>query len=185
MAKTRQEALETLLRAYSVWYDITRCNEADAPMVAQAAFHEQGTGYLLSKKAKMWGADRNEYVFLFSVPHLTEDAARRCIAQAQALGDERIVPGKEHMCSYIVAEILCDTADEAAVQAVRRYHRRKSFQFSLQGWTETHTALVELGKDSIVANPDGRLTAKFLKSALYPKPKKRGSVRKLSKKQGV
>ncbi|MCD8085585.1 MAG: hypothetical protein LUF28_04550 [Clostridiales bacterium] len=185
MAYTRQEALETLLRSYSVWYDVTRCNEEDAPMVAQAAFHEQGTAYLLFKRAKMWGANRNEYVFLFSVPHLTEDVALACIAQAQGLGDELIVPDREHMCSYIVAEILCDTADEAAVQAVRRYHRRKSFQFSLQGWTETHAALVELGKDSIVTNPDGRLTAKFLKSALYPKPKKRDPVRKLSKKQGV
>jgi hypothetical protein len=77
--------------------------------------------------------------------------------------------------------ILCDTADEDAVETVKRYRHRKSFQFSLQGWMEVHTALVELGKDSVVSNPDGRQTAKFLKSVLHP-PKQGGLLHKLLRK---
>jgi hypothetical protein len=46
---------------------------------------------------------------------------------------------------------------------------------------EVHTALVELGKDSVVSNPDGRQTAKFLKSVLHP-PKQGGLLHKLLRK---
>lgn len=182
MALNREELLNKVLRAYSVWYDITRCNEADAPMAASGTFHEVGTSFLISKKAKMWTAKRNEYIYFFSMPHLTVALFEECVVQALRLGEPQIVPDKEHMCSYVVAEFLCDTADEDVIHAVKRYRRRKSFQFSLQGWMETHVALIELGKDSVVSNPDGRQTAKFLKNVLHPPVRKQGLLHKLFRK---
>jgi hypothetical protein len=170
-----------LINAYSRWYDITRCDQSDAPLLASAVFHEHGSSYIISKKAKMWEINRNEYLYLFSTPHLTQALAEECIAKARALGEPLVQPGKDHMSSYVVAVILCDTADEDAVETVKRYRHRKSFQFSLQGWMEVHTALVELGKDSVVSNPDGRQTAKFLKSVLHP-PKQGGLLHKLLRK---
>lgn len=178
----REEVLSRLLNAYSTWYDLTRCNEGDAPMVASGVFHETGTSYILSKKAKMWSAKRNEYIYFFSMPHLTLPLFEECVAKARALGEPQIVPDPEHMSSYIVAEFLCDTADEDAVLALKQYRHRKSFQFSLQGWMEVHTALAELGKDSVVSNPDGRQTAKFLKNVLHPPARRQGLLRGLFRK---
>jgi hypothetical protein len=173
MELNREALLERVLDIYSPYYDIQRCEEADTPMVAQAAFHEHGTGYILIRKAEMWSADRHEYVYFFSVPHLTLELYERCVEQARQLGMERIHPAPGHMCSYVVAMFFCDSADEDAVKALKKCRIRKSFQFSLHGWMELHTALVELGKDSVAANPAGRNTAKFLKSVLHPKVKHR------------
>lgn len=182
MALNREELLNKVLGAYSVWYDITRCNEADAPMVASGAFHEVGDSFIISKKAKMWTVKRNEYLYIFSAPRFTVELFQACVAEALRLGEPQIVPDKDHMSSYVVAEFLCDTADEAAVELLKRYRRRKSFQFSLQGWMETHVALIELGKDSIVSNPDGYQTAKFLKSVLHPPKRKQGLLHNLFRK---
>lgn len=179
---TREETVTKLINAYSRWYDLTRCNEGDAPLVVSGAFHEVGTSFMISKKAKMWTAKRNEYLYIFSVPNLTLPLFEECVAQARALGEPQIVPDPEHMSSYIVAEFLCDTAEEDAVNALVKYRHRKSFQFSLQGWMEVHTALIELGKDSIVSNPDGRQTAKFLKNVLHPPKRKQGLLHKLFRK---
>ena len=173
MELTREALLARVLKAYSPYYDVERCGEASAPLAATAVFHEHGTGYVLFKSAEMWSADRHEYVYLFSVPHLTKELYERCLAQARALGEPQINPVKGHMSSFIVAEFLCDSADADAVKALKNCRIRKSFQFSLKGWMEVHTALIELGKDSVTANPSGRNTAKFLKSVLHPKVRRK------------
>ena len=63
--------------------------------------------------------------------------------------------------------------DIDAFKALKKYRRRKSFQFSLHGWMEMHTVLIDLGTESVTTNGDGRLSGKFLKSVLHPK-KRRG-----------
>ena len=81
---------------------------------------------------------------------------------------EHIHPDKNHMSSYIVALFLCDTYTEEAMRRLKRCRIRKSFQFSLKGWMEVHTAMIGVGIS------DGRKTVEFLKSLLFPeKVKKR------------
>lgn len=178
MELTREKLLTRVLQAYAPYYDIERRDEGDAPLSAIATFHEHGTGYVLFKTAEMWSADRHEYVYIFSVPHLTKELYERCLARARGLGEPRIDPVKGHMSSFIVAEFLCDSADADAVRALKKCRIRKSFQFSLKGWMEVHTAVVELGKDSVAANPAGRNTAKFLKSVLHPRVRRKFFERK-------
>ncbi|MCD7860815.1 MAG: hypothetical protein LUG25_02765 [Oscillospiraceae bacterium] len=172
MEKDRAQMLERLLTSYATWYDVSRCSASDAPLAATAEYHEVGTAYVLSRKAEMWSAARNEYVYFFSVPELTEALFRQLVEQAGALGEPRIVPHKEHMYSYIVAVILCESVEEGALRALKRYRRRKDFQFSLHGWMEIHATVIELGRGAILSNPDGRRTAKSLKNVLDPKPKR-------------
>lgn len=169
---TREELADKLLRVYANWYDIERCSEAEAPMFASAEFHEHQTGYALIKKAEMWSADKHEYAYFFSMPKLTLELFNDCMAKAKALGEAKIDPEDGHMCSYVVAAFLCDEADPDAVKALKRYRYRKSFHFSLKGWMEIHAAMMERGKDSIIANADGRNTAKFLKNMLQKKQRK-------------
>lgn len=172
MELTRQALLTRVLKAYSPYYDVECCEAADAPLAATAVFHEHGSGYVLFKTAEMWSADRHEYVYIFSIPHLTKELYERCLTQARTLGESQINPVKGHMSSFIVAEFLCDSADIDAVRALKKCRIRKSFQFSLKGWMEVHTALIELGKVSVTANPAGQNTAKFLKNVLHPRVKR-------------
>ena len=173
-AATRDTLLPRLLRSYAAYYDVEPM-EAQEPLVATAFFHVHGTKYVLSKKAELWATDNNEYVYFFSVPHLTEEVVDQCIQLAYDRGMEHIHPDKNHMSSYIVALFLCDTYTEEAMKKVKRCRMRKSFQFSLKGWMEVHTAMIGVGMEPVVAgNPDGRKTVEFLKSLLFPeKGKKR------------
>ena len=172
-AATRDTLLPRLLRSYAAYYDVEPM-EAQEPLVATAFFHVHGTKYVLSKKAELWATDNNEYVYFFSVPHLTEEVVDQCIQLAYDRGMEHIHPDKNHMSSYIVALFLCDTYTEEAMKKVKRCRMRKSFQFSLKGWMEVHTAMIGVGMEPVVAgNPDGRKTVEFLKSLLFPEKVKK------------
>ena len=129
--------------------------------------------YVLSKKAQLYQMDSNEYTYVYYYPHLTLDLFENSVNEAYDAGFPKIEPNSSHRSSYIVAEFLCDTYDEDAYKALKKYRRRKSFQFSLHGWMEMHTVCIDLGTESIVSNSDGRLCGKFLKNVLHPK-KRRG-----------
>ena len=165
----RAQVLDTLLEKYRNWYDIELTGEE--PLAAKCQFHEHGTGFLLIRKAEMWSANTNEYLYIFTGDHLNMQFFDDCLAQARALGEPQIKPDNEHMSSYITALFICDTADDDALKAIKRCRIRKSFHFSLNGWMEIHTAAVAFGGDTIVSNGDGRRTAEFLKNVLHPRKK--------------
>ena len=69
--------------------------------------------------------------------------------------------------NYITAVFLCDSCDADVIKAIKKTRIYKSFHFSLHGWMDHHTALVELSTGQIDANRGGRHTAKFMKKVLY------------------
>ena len=69
----RSELLEKVIQGYAPYYDIERTEDEQDLLRATAAYHEHGSGYLLSKKAVLYTADKHEYVWFFSVPGLTKD----------------------------------------------------------------------------------------------------------------
>lgn len=125
-AATRDTLLPRLLRSYAAYYDVEPM-EAQEPLVATAFFHVHGTKYVLSKKAELWATDNNEYVYFFSVPHLTEEVVDQCIQLAYDRGMEHIHPDKNHMSSYIVALFLCDTYTEEAMKKGQAVPHAKKF----------------------------------------------------------
>ena len=173
MSLTKQEVISKIERVYSGSYNIIKHEENEAGLIMEADFHIHTENYFLSKRATLYKMDSNEYVYVFYYPNLTLDLFNNAVDMAYELGFEKINPGPDHRSSYIVAEILCDTYDIDAFKALKKYRRRKSFQFSLHGWMETHTVLIDLGTESVSTNGDGRLSGKFLKSVLHPK-KRRG-----------
>ena len=178
MPMSREALLTRLLNAYTAYYDVERVEGQD-PLVATAFFHVHGVKYVLVKSAQIWAADNNEFVYFFSCPHLTVELYEQCLQLAYERGSQLINPDENHMSSYVVALFLCDSCDDEARKRLKKCRMRKSFQFSLKGWMEVHTAVVDLGMDSVTANSDGRKTAEFLKTVLHPeKRKKRGLFRK-------
>lgn len=165
----RNDLLERVLVSYAPCYDIQRTEDENDPLVARAAFHEHGTGYILVKRAEMWTADRHEYVWIFSVPHLTEAFFRESLAKVLAEGEPMVDPKPGHMSTNLVAMFLCDDAEEEALTAAKKCRIRKSFQFSLRGWMEVQTAVAEMGRAAVTGNASARDTAEFLKNLLHPK----------------
>ena len=173
MSFSKDDVLSKIERVYGNSYDITKHEENETGLLMEAEFHVHTENYVISKKAQLYQMDSNEYVYLFYYPILSLDLFNKAIEKAYELGFDKITPGPNHRSSYIVAEFICGAVCEDAYQALRKYRKRKSFQFSLHGWMETHTVLIDLGTESIISNSDGRLCKKFLKNVLHPK-KRRG-----------
>ena len=64
---TREEALDKLCHSYSGYFDVVRHEEPKGYLVAEAGLHIHSEKYVLVKAAKLWEADNNEYVYIFSV----------------------------------------------------------------------------------------------------------------------
>lgn len=169
---TRNELLERVLDTYSRWYDVERCDEKDLPLAATAQFHEHGTGYVLVKRAQTWVADRHEYTYFFTTDHLTKDIYDKLLAKTLELGEPLVNPVAGHMSTNIVMVVVCDSADEDALAALKKCRIKKSFQFSLKGWMEVQTAAIDVGKATITANAAAANTAKFLKNVAFPQTRR-------------
>ena len=160
---TREEALDKLCHSYSGYFDVVRHEEPKGHLVAEAGLHIHSEKYVLVKAAKLWEADNNEYVYIFSVPVLTKEIFEQCREQARVDGLQRIA-----------AIFLCDTCEPDALRALRRTRIYKSFKLAFHGWMDYHTGVAELSTGKTAANGSGRSTAQLLKTTLF-KNMKEGS----------
>lgn len=170
---TRDEAVQRLLQIYSGQFDVRLCDEAEAPLAAQMDFYANSSKFVLSKKAKLWEANSFEYVYVFSVPHLTRELYEACEQLVYERGMARIQPGPEHMYTYLSALFICDSCDEDAKKALKRCRRYQSFRMSYWGWMDFHTALVVLPEESVCTNRSGHSAAQVLNRGLFHKQKKK------------
>lgn len=165
MQITREAVLERLLKSYQVYYDVHEIAD-ETPIRARCDYFEHSERYVLSKKAELWSADNEEFLYLVEIPHLTLELYEKWRAYIQEDGMGRIKPGPGHMASYITPVFVCDTCDEDARKALKKCRIYKSFHFSLHGWMDHRTAVIELSTGKIAANLAGRHTAKILKKIL-------------------
>lgn len=165
IAGNLEEILERLLEGYQGYFDIERIEE-EGPLKAICIFHIHNEKYVLTKKAKLWEADCNEYVYLFSMPKLTKELYRQCEQMAYDKGMEQIHPKPGHMYSYITAVFLCGESEAEAVRALKRCRIHKNFRFSYYGWMDFHTLLVDVGSGRIEANSSGREGKKRMEKML-------------------
>jgi hypothetical protein len=120
----------------------------------------------------MWEANCHEYVYVFSVPRLTPEVYKNCERVAYENGMDLIEPKKDHMYTYITCLILADETEPEAVKALKKCRIEKSFRFSLHGWMELHTAVLDRENGRTYTNRSGREYAKLFNSFLKNKKSK-------------
>ena len=172
MEYTREAVIDRLLRSYSSCYNIHLIEDDQVPITARCDFFEHSGKYVISKKAELWSADNEEFLYLVNIPHLTMELYQKWRDYIHEDGMNRIHVGPGHMASYITPVFICDTCEEEARKALKKCRIYKSFHFSLHGWADHQTALIELSTGQIDANAGGRQTAKILKKVLYSKKSK-------------
>ena len=158
---TWEQLTQALLNSYEAYYDIARVDDG-SPLLATCDFHSTSERYVLVKRAKLWAAETNEYVFLFHVPELTMDSLAACRDLALEQGMKKIRPHSEHMYSHITAILLCDTAQPDALELLERYKKSASFKLSLHGWMEYRIAAVDLSTAEVFVNRKGKDVKKSL-----------------------
>lgn len=164
MTEKREAILERLLKGYSTYFDVERKEDENVPLRAVCSFHVHSEKYVLVKAAKLWDADSNEYVYLFSVPELTEDIFARCRDYAYEKGMDRIDPKPGHMYSYITALFLCDSWTKKGAASLKKCRIYKNFRFSFHGWMEFHAAVLNCSDGQIETNHAGRQMKKMLEN---------------------
>ena len=163
MQYAHNQWLAQMLQQYAPYFDITTYDD-NTPLKNQCVFHSRSEKYVLSKKAQLWAAETNEYLYIFSVPALTIDIFTACRDRALALGMELVKPHSEHMYSYITAIILYDEAEKEALQALQQYKKTQNFKFSLHGWMEYRIAAVNVHTHTISTNKSGKDVKQFLQN---------------------
>lgn len=163
--------LDQILDGYKSGFDIERIDNPDGYLVAKAHMHVIESQCMIFEELKMWTADADEYVYIYHIPHLTDSVCEQVINEVYADGMplidlDHVSLRKQHMCTNLVALFICDTADDTAVKRIKKCRIYKSFQFSLKGWMEMHTALITLPDQQVYSNRYGKDTAKFLKMHL-------------------
>ncbi len=163
---TRDAVVTTLKNSYTTYYNVHEIDD-DTPVKARCDYFEHEEQYFLSKKAELWSADCEEFLYILNIPHLTLEEYEKWRDYVYEDGMKRVHAVKGHMYSYITPVFICDTCDEDALQALKKCHIYKSFHFSLYGWMDFHTVIVEVPTQKISANMGGHETAKILKNVLY------------------
>ena len=191
---TRHEACDKLLRLYQSYYNIHRfdggesavrdeCNakgktdeeviglitKENYPLIARCDFFEHSQKYVISQKAELWSADREEFLYLFSTPELSMELFKKCKDYVYNDGMERLNVGPGHMYTYLTAIFLCDTCDTDVVSAIKKTRIYKSFHFSLHGWMDYHNVVAVFDDSIIDSNFSGKPSAKFMKKIFYHK----------------
>lgn len=166
----RQNKLETLLSAYTNYFDIQRDILAgDVPFAALAQYHSRSGKYILVKSAKIWSVEMNEYVYFAVVDHLDADTLDTLYKAARDAGLALIKPHSEHMRSYVSLAIIAESIDADAQKALCRIRFRKSFWLALHGWMEFRIAAIDLSSGQVFSNPAGKDVRATLERNLQPK----------------
>ena len=166
MTASRDELLNTLKDAYTVYFDDVSSSCTAPFLAASYAFHSSNECYVLSKKVTLWSAETHEYVYVFSVPELQTDMYEECRRQAYTLGMKSIRPHIDHMKSYITALFVCDAMTDGAAQALSKTKMHKNFLFSLYGWMDFRAAAVELTTGRIAVNRAASELKEFIRGNL-------------------
>lgn len=177
MQYTREAALARLIKSFETYYNVHRFDDEQIPITARCDFFEHSQKYVLSQKAELWSADCEEFLYLLDIPRLTLPLYEQWRDYIREEGMKLLHIGPGHMYSFITPVFVCDTCDEDARKALKKCRIYKSFHFSLHGWMDFHTAVVDLERGRIDANRSGHNTAKILKKVLYSQTnKKKGEL---------
>lgn len=172
MDYTRESAIERLLNSYRAYYNIYKFEGEQGLIAARCDFFEHAQKYVLSKKAELWSADSEEFLYIIDVPHLTKEIFLEYKDKVLEDGTSRMNIGPGHMYTYITPVFITDEADEDAIKALKKCHIYKSFHFSLHGWMDYRAALLQVTDGKMYSNNSGKSVVKIMKKVLYSKKRK-------------
>lgn len=164
-----KDIVSKILQSYEVYYDIEKCINKQIPIVAKCEFHVHNQKYVLVKKATLWEANSNEYVYVFETDNLTKDIFIKCKDFAYEDGMKLINPKPGHMYSYITTLFICNSSEEGVDKLIKKCKIFKNFKLSLLGWMDFRTCCLDINAHKIYGNKSAKDTTKFLKTLFNKK----------------
>lgn len=169
MTRDKEYILNEILEGYAPYFDIERDTVLnELPIAAEATFHSREERYVLTKSAKIWSAEHNEYTFFIKTQCLTNQVLQTYCETVLQEGLRRVNPKEDHMCSMITLVILTDTADVEVPSVIQKMKYYKSFCFALRGWVHFRVAALELSTGKQFSNRMGKDVLQSLNHLLKP-----------------
>ncbi len=196
----REDAVERLLAGYRRYYTITRFDGMAEPageglreaarvtppalsegatLCAVCEYYEKAEKYFLFHSNQLWSTHQEEFLFVFSVPHLTKEIFESCRDYAYETGMDMAHIGSGHMYTYISPIFLCDSVDEEARKALVSCKYYKTFKFSFHGWMEYHAGCIDLSTMNFYFNKAGKCMEKGLRELFHAEKKGFFGLRRL------
>jgi hypothetical protein len=136
------------------------------PLKAVCQHHTRSEKYVLSRKAKLWAVEVNDFLYLFSVPKLEKEEAKECISFSIEDALPRVKPHKEHMYSFVTAVFIADETERDVMSFIRWRRFIKSYKLGFHGSSPLKAAVLDIGKEKIVTNNMGRDLCKQIKNII-------------------
>lgn len=169
----RDEAAQKLMEACTAFYNVqpvqTDENAVDgesSPLLCVCEFFQESEGYVMFRKANIWRVEAEEFMYIYSVPELTEELVLKLRHEAYADGRKRAHIGAGHMCTCVTAVFLCDNCTEKAKKLLKKYSYHETFLLSLHGWLDIRLAMYETSTGEIIVNKAAKDTGAFLERVL-------------------
>ena len=162
MPVSRETMLAKLHDAYTVYFDSVEASSTAPHLSACYDFRATNECFVISKKVKLWSAETNEYVYVFSLPHLDMQTYEACRDHAHEQGMAKVRPHLDHKSSFITAVFVCDSISEEAAKALAKTRIHKDFLFSLKGWMDFRAVAVELSSENTYVNGAARDMKEFM-----------------------
>lgn len=164
----KDEFFNVLLQSYSTYFDIeSNVLIGNIAYAATAAYHSRSEKYVLVKKAKLWAAETNEYVYFFVTTILDNALFLSLTENVIHATLKKIRPHNEHMCSHMSLLVIADQVDPSIYATIQQKKYRKNFLFSLHGWTSLRIVAIDVSKRCIITNKDGNEIKHRLKKLLH------------------
>ena len=160
---TATEALETLLRSYTQYYDVIR-EGVEPPFAAEALFHSHDEQYFLIRTARISEADSHEFVFFAAEESVDADRLAVLDETAWSRGMERVKPHKDHRNSDVTLVILAEHIAPEAMAAIKKLRHYQSYRFGFQGWSNYRVIALETSSGNLACNRLGRDLKKLFRN---------------------
>ena len=141
--------LKSISNSFDVYEDYSYCGEK---FEGYAEFHELGSKYVLSKKAKLWSVEADEYMFLKAIDALDGCELKHLVDFMKTCGFEKVNPRPDHMSSAITLVCVCNTVASTAFKMANHVKHRKNYKFSFWGWADLRLVVVDLSKNEVATN---------------------------------
>lgn len=168
----REDVVERLLAAHEAWFDVERDHVfAGRTFPGYAEFHSAASQYVLVKRAKLWEAKSDEYLFFWPTERLTAAELQDLVAFMTTEGLAKVQLGPSHMSSYLSMVIVTDSAEEGIERLVKTTRFRKNFALGFKGWADLRLAVVDLAAGRIYANNQGKPLVETLAANAFARPR--------------
>lgn len=124
-----------------------------------AEFHVRSERYVLTKKAKIYGMENNEYCIFKKHKNLSGYELEKFNEFLINSIDTLIQPHNEHMSTMITGVIIFDGSrkniDDSVIENIKKFKFHKGFSFGFKGWVDIRIVLVCLEDKFLITSKRG------------------------------